>query len=406
MLEDVPFSNGMRIVVPFPSPCHGAFLQAAADGAGLPWVFISDADGDMVAESLTVVNNDACYSTQLVVGQVLKGVRTVESQEDIADCENAEGASGLAVALPWFCRGCRGIDQPFFISKALRSLGLPHVDTIPFFEAVAEIPESAQARLAASLMMADGLFQAWTAVSSKLCAGFDEAHSLKSLIEDRARESMGMLRGESVPDAVSFISKLSEDVRGASKDALRVRPAVGLAGSVPALFSPELNNRLVDVLEDEGCSVVVPCVSALALHALREVSDEHHFRNQLEVLLDDLCAQKTSFCAFKMSRAAVNAAQPRFISGHVYRGSGWMLSEWMAQLLDAGISNIVYVSLFGCMSGHVSGAGALNRLRKAYPNANIASVEYDSGTSEMNQLNRLKLMASIAWQRWEDERDG
>jgi len=35
-------------------------------------------------------------------------------------------------------------------------------------------------------------------------------------------------------------------------------------------------------------------------------------------------------------------------------------------------------------------------LKKAYPQSNIAAVDYDPGASEVNQLNRIKLMLSTA----------
>ena len=40
--------------------------------------------------------------------------------------------------------------------------------------------------------------------------------------------------------------------------------------------------------------------------------------------------------------------------------------------------------------------GVINDLRAAYPEANIIAVDYDPGASEVNQLNRIKLMLSTA----------
>jgi predicted nucleotide-binding protein (sugar kinase/HSP70/actin superfamily) len=42
------------------------------------------------------------------------------------------------------------------------------------------------------------------------------------------------------------------------------------------------------------------------------------------------------------------------------------------------------------------GKGVIKRLREEYPEANIAAVDYDPGASEVNQLNRIKLMLSVA----------
>ena len=42
------------------------------------------------------------------------------------------------------------------------------------------------------------------------------------------------------------------------------------------------------------------------------------------------------------------------------------------------------------------GKGTIKALKKKYPDANIAAVDYDPGASEVNQLNRIKLMLSGA----------
>ena len=42
------------------------------------------------------------------------------------------------------------------------------------------------------------------------------------------------------------------------------------------------------------------------------------------------------------------------------------------------------------------GKGVIKALRAAYPGANIVAVDYDPGASEVNQLNRIKLMLTAA----------
>ena len=44
------------------------------------------------------------------------------------------------------------------------------------------------------------------------------------------------------------------------------------------------------------------------------------------------------------------------------------------------------------------GKGVIKQLRAAYPEANIIAVDYDPGASEVNQLNRIKLMLAAAQQ--------
>ena len=51
---------------------------------------------------------------------------------------------------------------------------------------------------------------------------------------------------------------------------------------------------------------------------------------------------------------------------------------------------------FACLPNHVVGKAVIKELRRRYPESNIVAVDYDPGASEVNQLNRIKLMISVA----------
>ena len=88
-------------------------------------------------------------------------------------------------------------------------------------------------------------------------------------------------------------------------------------------------------------------------------------------------------------------AEP-FVSGGNMTGEGWFLTGEMVELIHSGVENIVCTQPFGCLPNHVVGKGVIKELRHAFPKANIVAVDYDPGASEVNQLNRIKLMLSTA----------
>ena len=98
-------------------------------------------------------------------------------------------------------------------------------------------------------------------------------------------------------------------------------------------------------------------------------------------------------------------AKPFLSIGNQY-GEGWFLCGEMAELLSSGVDNIVCIQPFACLPNHVVGKGVIKALKKAYPNANIAAVDYDPGASEVNQLNRIKLMLSTAKKAAEQPKKG
>ena len=83
-------------------------------------------------------------------------------------------------------------------------------------------------------------------------------------------------------------------------------------------------------------------------------------------------------------------------------GEGWLLTGEMVELLDMGVTNIVCLQPFACLPNHVTGKGMMKSLRKYNPLANIAAIDYDPGASDVNQLNRIKLMMATAFKHLED----
>ena len=77
-------------------------------------------------------------------------------------------------------------------------------------------------------------------------------------------------------------------------------------------------------------------------------------------------------------------------------GEGWFLTAEMLELIDEGAPNIVCTQPFACLPNHIVGKGVNKELRLRHPESNIVAVDYDPGASEVNQLNRIKLMLSTA----------
>ena len=68
----------------------------------------------------------------------------------------------------------------------------------------------------------------------------------------------------------------------------------------------------------------------------------------------------------------------------------------MVELIHQDAPNIVVIQPFGCLPNHITGKGVMKKIRKEYPNANIVAIDYDPGASEVNQVNRVKLMMASA----------
>ena len=76
----------------------------------------------------------------------------------------------------------------------------------------------------------------------------------------------------------------------------------------------------------------------------------------------------------------------------------------MLDLIDHGAPNIICTQPFACLPNHVVGKAVIKRLREMHPESNIVAVDYDPGASEVNQLNRIKLMISVAKENYRNNR--
>lgn len=190
------------------------------------------------------------------------------------------------------------------------------------------------------------------------------------------------------------------------------KPRVGIVGEILVKFAPAANNHLVELLEAEGAEAVVPDLLDFMLYCFYNQIYKADFLGTSKKAalisrfgiraLEKLRAQAAK--EFAKSRhftppvsiyTLVDYAKPIVDIGN-QTGEGWFLTGEMVELIHSGVNNIVCTQPFGCLPNHVVGKGVIKELRKRFPSSNIVAIDYDPGASEVNQLNRIKLMLSTA----------
>ncbi|MBP5151674.1 MAG: 2-hydroxyglutaryl-CoA dehydratase, partial [Lachnospiraceae bacterium] len=190
------------------------------------------------------------------------------------------------------------------------------------------------------------------------------------------------------------------------------KPRVGVVGEILVKFSPTANNHLVELLEAEGAEAVVPDLMDFLLYCFKnqEYKAKHLGTSRKSAFVARLGInaiewfRSTSRRALKKSKRFTPTAKiddlAKYASDIVsignQTGEGWFLTGEMIELIHSGASNIVCTQPFGCLPNHVVGKGVIKQLRKHFPGSNIVAIDYDPGASEVNQLNRIKLMLSTA----------
>ncbi|MDD4170383.1 MAG: 2-hydroxyglutaryl-CoA dehydratase, partial [Desulfotomaculaceae bacterium] len=191
------------------------------------------------------------------------------------------------------------------------------------------------------------------------------------------------------------------------------KPRVGVVGEILVNYHPAANNNIEKVLEAEGAEVVMPDLLDFFLFCAYDLITKYkyltgktyqlflgkyfiHYFESSRRLVNSLLEKSNRFNAPCSIYHKAGLASQIMSLGH-HCGEGWLLTADMIELINRGVSNIVCVQPFGCLPNHVTGKGMIKELKRNYPQANIIALDYDPGASEVNQLNRLKLMLSVAF---------
>lgn len=192
------------------------------------------------------------------------------------------------------------------------------------------------------------------------------------------------------------------------------KPRVGLVGEILVKFHPDANNHAVNVIESEGCEAVLPGLLDFFLYCFHNGQWRH---DVLGTSRTGAIVSRVTVQLMERYRARVVKAIGRTggkfmtpepiatIAGRAETilslgndcGEGWFLTGEMLELIEQGVPNIICAQPFACLPNHVTGKGMIKEIRRQYPQANIVPIDYDPGASEVNQLNRIKLMIATAF---------
>ncbi|MBQ9210839.1 MAG: 2-hydroxyacyl-CoA dehydratase [Clostridia bacterium] len=397
------FQEGYTILAPDMIPMHFALLKPVFEKHGYHLAFLTNEGRSAVDMGLKFVNNDACYPSIITVGQMMEAV--LSGEYDV---------NRLALIMSQTGGCCRASNYVGFIRRALEKAGLPQIPVISLNFNGMEKNEGFQPTL--PLLVDAGKALVLGDLMMK-CVYRVRPYELEEGSADRMHEKWQGIVQEALGGKRKYAyAALCRDLV-ADFDALPLRdiprkPRVGIVGEILVKYMPMANNHLAELLEREGAEAVVPDLMDFVYYVL------YNQQYKTEYLGTRWTGKYTSsigipglraFCkpaaeALRRSERfqppvpiehIADLARPFLSIGNQY-GEGWFLCGEMAELLESGTPNIVCIQPFGCLPNHVVGKGVIKALKAAYPQANIAAVDYDPGASEVNQLNRIKLMLSQA----------
>ena len=404
------FEAGYTILAPQMSPIHFDLLEPVFRKYGYNMAVLDNDNRDAIEMGLKFVNNDACFPSITVVGQIMDAVLSGKY-----DTEH------LAVIMTQTGGCCRASNYVGFIRRALDKAGLGHIPVISLNANGMETNEGFRLspRLimdAAKAVVYGDLFMRCLYRVRPYELEIGSANALHRKWKDIALDSL------LEPKSKWTYKKVCRGIVAAFDefpiDETLRKPRVGVVGEILVKYMPLANNYLVDLLEREGAEAVVPDLMDFMNYSAfgkeykrRYLGDSKRAAFISKVVIAAIRSiRRPALQALDKSRRfeapmqieeVAALAKPFLSIGNQY-GEGWFLTGEMVELIKTDTPNIVCIQPFACLPNHVVGKGVIKALRKAYPLSNIVAVDYDPGASEVNQLNRIKLMLSTAKKRLEE----
>lgn len=394
------------LLMPMLSPIHqNGLIEEAFKHAGYNVVILPAMDRKAVEVGLKFVHNDACYPAIISIGQLIEAL-----QSGKYDLDNT------SVMMTQTGGGCRATNYIPLLRKALKDAGFPQVPVVSISmgnQGTEETPGwsltySFVKRLLISVLYGDlfervlyrvrpyeavpgsanALYDKWLEIARKnVMSGsyFEFNHNMKRIIKEF--DSL---------ETVDFGQK----------------PRVGVVGEILVKYAPTANNDIVSIIENEGGEAVVPDLIGFMNYSLFNQiwkADELNMSqkakrfaklgidaiNLLEKPMNKALEKSERFEGIESIYDIAEGAS-KIISIGNHTGEGWFLTGEMIELLNNDVKNIVCLQPFGCLPNHIVGKGMVKELRRQYKAANITPIDYDPGSSEVNQLNRIRLMMTTA----------
>ena len=390
------------LLVPPMSPIHFRYLEPVLRACGYNAVLMPDNDPHAVDEGLKYINNDACYPTIVTLGQFISELKSGKYDLD-----------KTALMMSQTGGGCRASNYISLLRKALTDLNMEQIPVISFNVVGLESNPGFKITPKMGIGLLTGML--YGDLSMRLLyrtRPYEEIQGSAQALLDSWFEKI-------VDNILHFRrSVFKENVRQMVEDfdnlprRNEIKPRVGVVGEILVKYHPNANNNIVDLIEDEGGEAVVLDMMDFFLYGMvnKKFNFEHLSGSWMSMKTNEMAINFVEWMR-KPMREALSASKYFDEPAHITKtadsaseilslgnqcGEGWLLTGEMVELIENGVENIVCLQPFACLPNHVTGKGMLKAIRKKNPKANIVAIDYDPGASNVNQLNRIKLMMGTA----------
>lgn len=400
------FTKNMKkdytILAPQMAPMHFKLISVAFKQEGYNLEILPETK-EALDYGLQYVNNDACYPSILVIGELISALKSGKYDLD-----------KTAVMISQTGGSCRATNYLGFLKKAIKDSGF---EKVPILSLNANGFEKQEGfKITPALAHRCLLAVSYGDILMKLLYHIrpyeinkGESEKLHNTWNERVKIN---IQNGSFFEYKRNITNIIEDFSNI-KTSSEKKVKVGIVGEILVKFSPFANNHLAEFIENEGGEVYTSSLMNFIKYCIfSDIFINERFKGKLSALklkitlwiidrytkVIDNALRKNKKFRNDESIETLAKKTSKYISIGNQSGEGWFLMGEMIEFIEKGVPNIVCVQPFGCLPNHITGKGMIKKLREEYSDkfVNIAPIDYDPAYSEVNQLNRIKLMLSVA----------
>ena len=388
------------ILVPFFTPFLSPLIPAVMKVAGYRIENLPLSDEASCEWGLKYANNEVCYPATLIVGDIIKALKSGKYP-----------LSDTAVAITQTGGQCRASNYISLIKKALVDAGFRDIPVISvtFGDTIKNLQPGFKINWLRLLPLA-----LHAILFSDCIAKFYYASVIREKVPGiaaKVRDSYLELASEAIcrnniKKLEMLLKSAAEDFDAISTD--RQAPKVGIVGEIFLKFNPFAQRHVIDWFIEQKIEVIPPIMTDFFMQNFvnRKVKTASFLqRKQLPNFVYDRI-----YGQFKKQIQKINAIASRFryfipfhdifeeaglaqevISLNAQFGEGWLLPAEIVSYARQGVHNVVSLQPFGCIANHIVSKGIEKRIKNLYPDIRLLSLDFDSGVSQVNMVNRLLL---------------
>lgn len=396
-----PTDRFRKIIVPYFTPFISPLIPSVFRLAGYDVDVLPMSDGVAADYGLRYANNEVCYPATLIVGDIIKAFK-----------DGHYDPSMTAVAMTQTGGQCRATGYLALIKKALVDAGYTEVPVISvsWGDALDNPQPGFHVNWLKLLPVAlDAiLFSDSVAKFYYVSVGREKTSGIAAQLRDEYLEkACRAIEQNRSGELLRLVGEAARRFTEAT-DTEVLLPKVGVVGEIFLKFHAFAQKNVSSWLLEQHIEVVPPTLTEFFMQTFvnRQVNRENylsqrklsdalfqHFYTLIYHRIDKYNRTASVFPLFtpfpdifKLARAGEEV-----VPLYTQFGEGWLLPAEIVSMARRGITHVISLQPFGCIANHIVSKGVEKKIKELYPWMNLLSLDFDSGVSDVNVINRMLL---------------